>query len=246
MALSTAVLVCSGAALIVVAAHCRVWLARRSARAQGRRPDPATDRVAVGLCLLALLVPVAGVLGAAHVTSVFLLLGTAAAIMAATVPLLPSPKRRPARASGAGAARPARAVRSARSGRSARTASAAGAGPGTARRRGEPALPPTPLSRPLGATLRKDPRPGEGTTPPSAPRLPANDEPTGPLRRIPNPVGNPAIPPAQNPDDHQVEQASETLVELDRVVEDVSGLLRLGPRPQASPGTPAGPADPNG
>lgn len=285
-AVPAAALVCLVAVLLVGAAHTIAWLARRSARARGAEPDTSLLAFAVGLCLLALLAPVLRLSQATSVGEVLLLLGVAAAVMAAAVPLIPTPGRRAAvdaRRAGTGSTRPAPAARAPQ-----------------VVRRGQPVRPPTPLSRPVEPLtgvivapaerphprppLERAPRgrvdaaataaqaPAPAATPVEAPpteRLAADattDSPSTDARDrltmdvLPTPVAEtlaaqrlaaerlaagltdraPAAarsaiaahdaPTAPIPRIRPADEATQALVELDRVVDGVSDALRLGPR----------------
>lgn len=281
--LPTGALVCLGAVLLVVAAHTIVWLSKRSAQARGAEPDTSLVAFAVGLCLLALLGPILRLSQAQSVGEVLLLLGVAAAVMAAVVPFIPSPRRR-IQASPEG--RPAESRPAARPAAPTRPTA----------RRGKPVLPPTPLSRPVepltGVIVVPAERPRDRTSaetrgietrgvetrsPEHQSKRPA-PEPTpehrqsaardGAERQCADPRGVPQemldrvaaqrlaaerlaagitprpaeprpaeprvaahdAPTAELPRIRPVDEATQTLVELDRVVDDVSDVLRLGPR----------------
>lgn len=244
-------LVSLGAALLVAAAHAIAWLSARSARARGVVPDAGLAAFALGLCLLALLAPVLRLAQAATIGEVFLLLGVAAAVMAAAVPLIPTPARRAAgRDDGDGSSR-------------------SGATDPRSRivRRGQPVLPPTPLSRPVepltGVVLvpverpRRQPRLDQPRVEQTRLEHPRSERPQVDLARVeqelaaqrlaaerlaagltnhvPAPVAREAIPAhdaptAALPVIRPADEATQTLIELDRVVDDVSDVLRLGPR----------------
>lgn len=276
--LPTGALVCLGAVLLVVAAHTIVWLSKRSAQARGAEPDTSLVAFAVGLCLLALLGPILRLSQAQSVGEVLLLLGVAAAVMAAVVPFIPSPRRR-TQASPEG--RPAESRPAARPAAPTRPTA----------RRGKPVLPPTPLSRPVepltGIIVVPAERPRDRTStetrgietrsPEHQSKRPA-PEPTpehrqsaardGAERQGADPRGVPQemldrvaaqrlaaerlaagitprpaeprpaeprvaahdAPTAELPRIRPVDEATQTLVELDRIVDDVSDVLRLGPR----------------
>lgn len=277
MALPDAAIVCGGAALLVVLAHGVVYYARYIR--EDESDSALLEWFGLGVCALAFGAVVGRLIEATQLVDALLLLGTAAGIMAAAVPLLPAfgPLRREARRRSTGESR-----------------RGAGRGPGRAgrsrarswrmppARKGRRVLPPTPFAPP--ASGRRPPSPGPSATPrppaqpPAAAHPHASEHPqqpesvsipaaghAGARREPPRPAWADAVtepiprlrlgddppfaapaPPATarveeraaatptaggSPLSRPVQQATETLEHLDKVVEDIAGALRLGPPP---------------
>lgn len=156
MALPHVVSVCAGAAALVLFAHVVVFVLRRRAQLDGEPDSPAVTAFGLAVCGLALATVVVSLAGASRFDEVLLLLGTAAGIMAASIPLLPAfaPRRGFALggAPGRRAQRPQRPRPARRPQETATRGTPAGrpAQPAPARaRKGRPVLPPTPLTEPL-------------------------------------------------------------------------------------------------
>lgn len=257
-------LVTLGAVLLVVAAHAIAWSSARAARDRGTVPDVSLAAFALGLCLLALLAPVLRLSQAATLGEVLLLLGVAAAVMAAAVPLIPTPARRASAAARVEGNGSSRAVGTPQRDRIVR--------------RGQPVLPPTPLSRPVepltgvvlvpGERPRLQPRseqprveqpridqsridqprveqprieqaePARIEQELAAQRLAAERLAAGVIDPAPagvarHPISAHDAPTAPLPALRPADEATQTLIALDRAVDDVSDVLRLGRRDES-------------
>lgn len=229
MTVSHAVSVCAGAAALVLFAHVVVFLLHRRARLDQEPYSPVVTVFGFGVCALALSAVVLSLGDASQLGDVLLLLGTGAGVMAAAIPLLPafSPRREPARTRQGGPRLPRTSL--------AGQLDASGRAPSTARSQPHHAGKPGPndhrsqRAQPTEVVAREAYRLGLTTS-----RPPALDAPTMPITRIDVSAPRPGPSQLTNQDEPQprapVREATETLVQLDRVVDDLTGALHLGRR----------------
>lgn len=149
MQLPNAVIVGTVAALLMLCAHVGVFVARRRARQAGEPESPMPALAAIGVGVLALAAVIARLMESATLADVLFLLGVAAGLMAALVPLLPGirPPAAPPRVR-AGARITTRRSATAQGRAAAQAIARVGArravAPPRPVRKGKPVLPPTP------------------------------------------------------------------------------------------------------